>query len=694
MKGEATDNLFVDIGKRPRDPLPGEANKDGENLSDTSVRHQHTHHHYHHYATPISTELRAKPKSSSIGKNPPKKSTAEEIKTHSQNRISSQDRPSLRQEKPSIKGDVLSNETEDGRLELVMKAGTSTKDIEHIRMRSVQTSISGLDSKTTPKADAGNLMTELSESNRKDADSERSSISELNELLNARKEPDRRETSSSAALRKLNDKLEKVRSAVKALENTRVMSSDASRVGITMNKYPHKIDENFGQSLPESRILPENDSICSDSEFDYYHVGRHSPVYGEDRGESFWRTRQSSSKQLPMKDILDYDGKSAPQRKTKKKVQFKDFISHSRDERLEMLIQSLQKEEKENKDKIDTVKTKYSTDLMNAQRKFAVKQKDPGRKDRLPKKSLQNVASDKGNGVLAKVYGQRSRPLQRQVGKQRKRSASCSPIPRTRRKGRLVVDEKDIIPLMEEEFPQLYLSPVTAKMMWQKQMRQISNLAKTARPRKPKMVEQRIEESKKKQEALMNIMRKDVEHNKRLKDAKQKAHEQRQVKNKLRERRLASARARRYYDDYQLRMRSRQLKRKTKEEKIFKKLFEDALEIQKERIRELRNYAREQRAQEAQRKQNELESIDNFYRDRFAMMAESIARERFEIEVREKAQRKVIDTVKKGIRQRMEKDIKDLQEQLVRDEDSVYFRQLDADALRKELQLATYKVRM
>ena len=52
------------------------------------------------------------------------------------------------------------------------------------------------------------------------------------------------------------------------------------------------------------------------------------------------------------------------------------------------------------------------------------------------------------------------------------------------------------------------------------------------------------------------------------KDAKQKAHEQRQVKNKLRERRLASARARRYYDDYQLRMRSRQLKRKTKEEKV------------------------------------------------------------------------------------------------------------------------------
>ena len=42
-----------------------------------------------------------------------------------------------------------------------------------------------------------------------------------------------------------------------------MISSDASREG----KDPHKIDENFGQSLPENRILPDNDSICSDSEF-------------------------------------------------------------------------------------------------------------------------------------------------------------------------------------------------------------------------------------------------------------------------------------------------------------------------------------------------------------------------------------------------------------------------------------------
>lgn len=42
----------------------------------------------------------------------------------------------------------------------------------------------------------------------------------------------------------------------------------------------------------------------------------------------------------------------------------------------------------------------------------------------------------------------------------------------------------------------------------------------------------------------------------------------------------------------------------------------------------------------------------------------------------------------------MEKDIEDLQQQLIRDEDSAYFRQLDAESLRQELKLATYKVRV
>lgn len=43
------------------------------------------------------------------------------------------------------------------------------------------------------------------------------------------------------------------------------------------------------------------------------------------------------------------------------------------------------------------------------------------------------------------------------------------------------------------------------------------------------------------------------------------------------------------------------------------------------------------------------------------------------------------------MRRRMENDIRTIQEQLVNDEDSHTFRQIDADNLRREFQLATYK---
>jgi len=45
--------------------------------------------------------------------------------------------------------------------------------------------------------------------------------------------------------------------------------------------------------------------------------------------------------------------------------------------------------------------------------------------------------------------------------------------------------------------------------------------------------------------------------------------------------------------------------------KVFKKLFNDGLSIQKERIRDLRNYAKEQRQERAKRQQLELEALEN-----------------------------------------------------------------------------------
>ena len=63
-------------------------------------------------------------------------------------------------------------------------------------------------------------------------------------------------------------------------------------------------------------------------------------------------------------------------------------------------------------------------------------------------------------------------------------------------------------------------------------------------------------------------MRKEHEHNQRVRDAKMRAAGELEAARKVKDRRQQSARVRRYYRDYQLQMRARMLKRRTREEKV------------------------------------------------------------------------------------------------------------------------------
>ena len=64
------------------------------------------------------------------------------------------------------------------------------------------------------------------------------------------------------------------------------------------------------------------------------------------------------------------------------------------------------------------------------------------------------------------------------------------------------MEENEILPLMEEEFPFIHLSPHTAKLMWQKQLRQVTNLKKHGQPHKSLKTKRVMEDAYKKQEAL------------------------------------------------------------------------------------------------------------------------------------------------------------------------------------------------
>lgn len=55
----------------------------------------------------------------------------------------------------------------------------------------------------------------------------------------------------------------------------------------------------------------------------------------------------------------------------------------------------------------------------------------------------------------------------------------------------------------------------------------------------------------------------------------------------------------------------------------------------------LRGYAREQREVRARKQQVDVEALENFYKDQFSMLADSVAQERRNVEVRDAAQAEV-----------------------------------------------------
>ena len=81
----------------------------------------------------------------------------------------------------------------------------------------------------------------------------------------------------------------------------------------------------------------------------------------------------------------------------------------------------------------------------------------------------------------------------------------------------LFLDHPDLLlPAMLEEFPFLHVSPQTAHSMWQKQTRHLSSALKSGTEARRTKTQRMIEEAERRQEALVGILKKDLEHNLRM----------------------------------------------------------------------------------------------------------------------------------------------------------------------------------
>ncbi|XP_074967486.1 centrosomal protein of 95 kDa isoform X1 [Phalacrocorax aristotelis] len=252
------------------------------------------------------------------------------------------------------------------------------------------------------------------------------------------------------------------------------------------------------------------------------------------------------------------------------------------------------------------------------------------------------------------------------------------------------VRHDDLLFQLLEEFPHLHISHHTMNKMWQQQLVHTEQLKAASGKMRPKL-QNEVQQALKKHELLVAIIKKDQDHNKRLQELKQRICRQKWAQNKLREKRQQIARARKYYEDYRVQLRAKMMRARTREERIFKNLFEEGLEIQKQRLKDLRAYAQEKRAEQRREHQNELESMENYYKDQFCMLTEALSQERQEIHTREKAQAQMLQKTKRELRSRMEKEIQQLQAAIMQSDDDTFFQELEADRLKSRLQLASFQ---
>ncbi|XP_017594630.1 PREDICTED: centrosomal protein of 95 kDa isoform X2 [Corvus brachyrhynchos] len=254
----------------------------------------------------------------------------------------------------------------------------------------------------------------------------------------------------------------------------------------------------------------------------------------------------------------------------------------------------------------------------------------------------------------------------------------------------MTIRDNDLLLQLLEEFPHLHISPCTLNKMWQRQLAHTLHLkVLSGRPRSK--LQNEVEQVLKKHELLTAIIKRDQDHSKRLQEIKQRIYRQKWAQNKVTERRQQVARARKYYEDYRVQLRAKMMRERTREAKIFKNLFEEGLEIQKQRLKDLRVYAQEKRDEQWREHQNELESLENYYKDQFSMLAEAVSQEFQEIQTREKAQAQMLQKTRKQLRSKMEKEIQQLQAAIIHNDDDTFFQELEADRLRTRLQMASFQ---
>ncbi|XP_056441456.1 centrosomal protein of 95 kDa-like isoform X2 [Gadus chalcogrammus] len=159
-----------------------------------------------------------------------------------------------------------------------------------------------------------------------------------------------------------------------------------------------------------------------------------------------------------------------------------------------------------------------------------------------------------------------------------------------RRAPQMKVKQNDLLRVLLKELPLLQHSPHGLARMWEQQMGQVEQLhhlpARIAHSQSRKQGSQ-VEEAKRRRDLLVEIIRKEREHHKRLRDFKERIQQQKAAQNRLREQRQQVARARNYHSSFHVQLRAHLTRARSKEEKMLREVFSEGLALQKASLKDM-----------------------------------------------------------------------------------------------------------
>ena len=280
------------------------------------------------------------------------------------------------------------------------------------------------------------------------------------------------------------------------------------------------------------------------------------------------------------------------------------------------------------------------------------------------------------------------------------------------RLSKIIIGENGILNYLLEQFPYLYTSPETIHYLWTTHSKQMEILSKKQMEIEKKYFSNNLknlelDESKskiyqgiktqallkdqyKKQKAFMDILRKDMKHKERIEDMKKLKKLENVMKAEQREQRFRNAKSKRYYEEMCLEKKAKMLQQSTAEELVFKNLFHETMKLQKERLLELERYAKEKNELNVEKQLNNLQSIENYYKRKFELLKENVKLEKNQKSISQKSQHDALNKLRFNCKGILRNQILDLQQQMCRDNDHIYWRKLDSDRLKSEIQKASY----